>query len=221
MKKKSSGLTGKQKAFVTAYLSNGFNATKAAIEAGYAKTGAHVEASRMLRNPKVSQVIAKAFRDRGIAPEAIQMLLSGVAFNADVADFEPWIRGKKSLQKLRSEGVDTRAVKSATDGPRGRRIELHDRLGAAKELGRILGLVTQKHEINDGTRVQRSIEKMTHEHKVRLAQSAIDEMCRILKVDQADNVADQRGINQEGNQPQPGNIPPSPSGSDNFQGRWP
>ena len=34
--KKSNSLSGKQKAFVAAYLSNGFNATKAAVKAGYA-----------------------------------------------------------------------------------------------------------------------------------------------------------------------------------------
>ncbi len=36
---KSNALTGKQQAFVAAYLSNGFNATRAAVKAGCAADG--------------------------------------------------------------------------------------------------------------------------------------------------------------------------------------
>ena len=162
-------LTGKQQAFIAAYLSNGFNATKAAIEAGYGKAGAHVEGCRMLRNPKIARVIAEAFRDKGIAPETVQILLSSVAFDADLSDFEPYLSGRKTLEQLRADGVDTRAVKSATTGPRGRRIELHDRLAALKELGRILGLVTSKHEITSKTTREPDLENMTREQLERLA----------------------------------------------------
>ena len=72
---KSNGLTGKQQAFVAAYLANGFNATKAAISAGYAPGSAYAEGSRLLRNPKVADTIFRAFQDRGVSPEAIQILL--------------------------------------------------------------------------------------------------------------------------------------------------
>lgn len=146
---KPNDLTGKQQAFVAAYLSNGFNATRAAVEAGYAPGSAHVEGSRLLRNAKVQTAIVSAFQEKGVSPETIQILLSSIAFDADIADFEPWINGEKALDQLRTEGVDTRAVKSATVNPRtgSRKIELHDRLASLKELGRILGLVTSKHEL--------------------------------------------------------------------------
>ena len=39
--------------FAREYVNNGFNATKAAITAGYAESSAHVTGSRMLRNAKV------------------------------------------------------------------------------------------------------------------------------------------------------------------------
>jgi len=52
-------LTEKQSAFVQAYVSNGGNGTKAAISAGYARSGAKQEASRLIRNPKVQQAIAQ------------------------------------------------------------------------------------------------------------------------------------------------------------------
>ena len=167
--KECNDLTGKQQAFVAAYLSNGFNATKAAVDAGYAPDSAHVEGSRLLRNAKVAAAIATAFQDKGIAPETIQILLGSVAFDADITDFEPWIKGEKTLEQLRVEGVDTRAVKSATDSPRGRRIELHDRLAALKELGRILGLVTRKHEISGKLRSEPNLKDMTDEELGRLA----------------------------------------------------
>ena len=166
---KPNDLTGKQQAFVAAYLSNGFNATKAAVEAGYAPDSAHVEGCRLLRNAKVAAAIARTFQDKGIAPETVQILLGNVAFEADITDFEPWIKGKKTLAQLRAEGVDTRAVKSATDSPRGRRIELHDRLAALKELGRILGLVTSKHEITKRLRAEPNLKNMTDEELERLA----------------------------------------------------
>ena len=123
--KEPDGLTGKQRAFVAEYLSNGFNATKAAIKAGYSKASAHTEGSRLLRNVKVAGAIAQAFQEKGINPAAIEILLAVVAFDADVADFEPWVNGEKTLDQLRADGVDTKVVKSATiNAQGGRRIEL-------------------------------------------------------------------------------------------------
>lgn len=166
---KSNDLTGKQQTFVAAYLSNGFNATRAAVEAGYAPDSAHVEGCRLLRNAKVAGAIARTFQDKGIAPETVQILLGSVAFDADITDFEAWIKGEKTLEQLRAEGVDTRAVKTATDSPKGRRIELHDRLAALKELGRILGLVTSKYEITKKLRSESDLKNMTDEELERLA----------------------------------------------------
>ena len=143
----SNRLTGKQQAFVAAYLSNGFNGTKAAVEAGYAVDSAHVEGSRLLRNAKVVAVIEQAFKDKGISAGAVEILLSIIALDSDVTDFEPWIKGEKTLEQLRADGVDTRVVKSATVSGNTRKLELHDRLAAAREIVRVLGLVTEKQEV--------------------------------------------------------------------------
>ena len=56
-------LTKNQQLFVKEYLVD-LNGTQAAIRAGYAEVGAHVEASRLLRNAKVSSAIAKEFAAR-------------------------------------------------------------------------------------------------------------------------------------------------------------
>lgn len=47
----------KKRLFVEAYLTNGMNATEAAIAAGYAKSGASVQGCRMLRNDKVKAIL--------------------------------------------------------------------------------------------------------------------------------------------------------------------
>jgi phage terminase small subunit len=51
------GLTGKQLAFVTAYLNNGGNATKAAVSAGYSAKSAGALGSRMLKDVKIKELI--------------------------------------------------------------------------------------------------------------------------------------------------------------------
>jgi phage terminase small subunit len=48
----------KQRCFIVNYLINGFNATKAAIDAGFSKKTADSQGSRLLKNAKVAAVIA-------------------------------------------------------------------------------------------------------------------------------------------------------------------
>lgn len=58
-------LTPKEKMFVTAYISNGFNGTQAAITAGYSSKGASVTASKLLKKPRVQTALAKEERKVG------------------------------------------------------------------------------------------------------------------------------------------------------------
>lgn len=59
----ASSLTPKQQRFVEEYLVD-LNATGAAIRAGYAESGAHVEGARLLKNAKVAEAVAKARAER-------------------------------------------------------------------------------------------------------------------------------------------------------------
>ena len=52
-------MTPKQQLFVSEYLTNGLNATKAAKSAGYSSKNADVCASQLLVNPKVADAIAE------------------------------------------------------------------------------------------------------------------------------------------------------------------
>ncbi len=75
-------LTAKQAAFVAAYLETG-HIQNAAIKAGYARNGAHVEGSRLLKNPKV---LAKIVAARKQAEDAATFTLTeAVNILADIA----------------------------------------------------------------------------------------------------------------------------------------
>lgn len=144
-------LPPRQQAFVISFLNSGdFNASNAARAAGYDDTGTgaiRVRGHQLLRNPRVAAVIAAAFARHGVDASAIRLLLSALAFDADLADFQPWIDEHKTLVELRNEGVDTRMVKEAVVSDKGRRIVLHDRVAAARDLARLLGLVVDKSEV--------------------------------------------------------------------------
>lgn len=84
-----SGLTDKQRLFCLYYVKS-FNATQSAINAGYAPVGAHVEGSRLLRNPKVAAHIREIKKDMtsGVFLEAADVLNKyiKIAFS-DITDF--------------------------------------------------------------------------------------------------------------------------------------
>lgn len=75
-------LTQKQQRFVDAYLA-GETIQAAALTAGYARSGAHVEGSRLLKNPKV---VAKIHAARKQAEDAAAFTLNeAVGILADIA----------------------------------------------------------------------------------------------------------------------------------------
>lgn len=51
------GLTNKQRMFCKYYVANGFNATRAALKAGYRKKSAHSTGSENLRKPEIKKAI--------------------------------------------------------------------------------------------------------------------------------------------------------------------
>lgn len=76
---KRSELTARQAAFVRAYLKEP-NATKAAIAAGYAESGAATEGYRLLRNAEISAAIGKKAARAEISVEEV---LRGLKKEAD------------------------------------------------------------------------------------------------------------------------------------------
>ena len=94
------GLTERQSLFCMYYLKT-FNQTMAAIKAGYAKNSAHVEGSRLLRNPKVADEIRRLKEEmrKGIFVDAMDVLEKYVqiAF-ADITDYLTF--GREEVQLI-------------------------------------------------------------------------------------------------------------------------
>ena len=100
------------------------------------------EMKALIRRPRYREVM-RIMVDGASGHEESRIFgrLANVAFRADVADFEPVLRGEKTLEDLRAEGVDTRCIKAvATKGSRITRVELHDPLKAIKTLAELAGI---------------------------------------------------------------------------------
>lgn len=98
------GLNEKQRLFCVYYIKN-FNATSAAIKAGYAPQGAHVEGSRLLRHPKVGAEIRRLkeglHQELFLDVKDIIAAYAKIAF-ADLSDFTKF--GRKEIPYMTEDG---------------------------------------------------------------------------------------------------------------------
>ena len=202
------GLTTKQRVFVAEYLANGFNATRAAIAAGYSKESARSIACESLTKPNVAAAIAQGLEDHGITADGLKVLLGEVAWDTDVADFEAWLVGEKTLEELRDEGVNTSLVKTARVSARGARtIELHDRMAAVRELARVLGLVTKKHEVTTASRMP-DLSTLSNEELERRAEMLAPRPVGLKYLTEEELQNWERGVQEERQRREGGGLPP-------------
>ena len=79
--------------FAYAYIANGNNGTKAAIEAGFSPKSAHVAASQLLKDPKVQQLIsdatAEAAKIAGLSVERTLREIARLAYSDPRKFFAP------------------------------------------------------------------------------------------------------------------------------------
>ena len=147
-------LTEKQQRFVEAYALYQ-NATRAAIEAGYAKSGAHVLGSNLLKNPKIQSEIKysidRAIGRQHISQDMILRELKRVAFGDPraVVKFGP---GGVELTDSDSLSDDEAAMvaevgETVTKEGGSKRIKMHDKLKALELLGKHMSMWTDKTEI--------------------------------------------------------------------------
>jgi len=138
-------LNDRQRAFVLHYIGDcGFNATRAAIASGYSETTAYSIASENLKKPEVREAIREELAHASLTPETIKRKLTSMA-TANIADFEPFINGGKTLCQLKAEGVDTSLIESVEvyadkDGNRRRKVKLYSAKGCMDSLIRVLGM---------------------------------------------------------------------------------
>lgn len=96
-------LTGKQRAFVTAYVTNGFNATRAAISAGYVENSAHVTGHDNLRNPKIRLEIQRIMSEQTMPSEEVLARLTEHA-RGDIGDLYDESTGQVDWEHARTLG---------------------------------------------------------------------------------------------------------------------
>jgi phage terminase small subunit len=96
-------LTAKQRAFVNAYMTNGFNATQAAITAGYSEATAYSQGSRLLRNVETKAEIQRLMTEFIMPAEEVLSRLTEHA-RGDLGDIYDETTGRLNWDKARAEG---------------------------------------------------------------------------------------------------------------------
>ena len=146
-------MTAKQKRFVEEYLVD-LNATQAAIRAGYSPQTAYSIGSELLKKPEIRARVDKAMaaqsRRTGINADRVVRELARVALaNADdIIDADSaTIKGGVSRDDTAAiASVRVKTVPTADGTSVEREIKLHDKLKALEQLGRHLGMFTDKVE---------------------------------------------------------------------------
>lgn len=170
-------LKPRQIAWLNIYLADPkFNAKKAVLEAGYSPKGARTQASILLNHPILRKIIDERLAIRGCNRDRILALLASLSFDADMADFEPWIEGEMTLAELRQRGIRTKLLKHCK-----RRIVTYNRThkdGSTSEIRHVITDITMR-EIQwplgqlmrlQGMNAHRNLEESADEEKRRKEQ---------------------------------------------------
>lgn len=117
-----SELTPKELLFSNTYISNNFNATDAAVEAGYSEKTAAEQGSRLLRNVKIKEYVKKRINEL--------------------------LDNREELQKQWIDNVTEMAFCELIGDPETDKYKASDKTKALELLGKYLTLFTDKQEIN-------------------------------------------------------------------------
>lgn len=165
------GLTWKQRAFVNAYLANGFNATRAAIKAGYSQDSARAIGSENLTKPDIKAAVSERMDEAAMSANEALMRIAEIA-RSDIGDIFSTVEVDISGRRVASSDEDedesgelpstvTREVtmidikkaidegrsfliKSYTTTQYGQRVELYSALDALTTIAKIHGLLSEK-----------------------------------------------------------------------------
>ena len=145
------GLTDKQEAFCVEYLKD-FNATRAALAAGYSSKTARQSASENLKKPNIqarlSELRTATGRATAVTLERVVQELGHVAFSrfTDVARFDNGSMTLKDSATLPDEvlaAIDSVSVtETVTDGSATvkQSLKMHNKIAALKILGTFFGI---------------------------------------------------------------------------------
>ena len=182
-------LTDKQKRFCEEYLID-LNATQAAIRAGYSPKTAEQTASRLLRNVKVQEYIAKRqkelSRSTEITQERVIKELALIAFSNN-ADYAHVVEKKmqveaggalvdgnpvmyRTVEPVLTEELteeQKRALAVIKKGRDGLEVKSCDKVKALELLGKHLGIFTDKIEANVNDTTRSELQELLAQRKAR------------------------------------------------------
>lgn len=149
-------------AFVEAYLTHGYNATQAALAAGYAESSASVQGHRLIRNDKISPVIQAGVRQAQLSADEVLARMSQHA-QASLAPFlelgEGGVRlrldserAQQALPMIRKLRLKGRVLEEQSGDDyvvldQDVQLELHDASKALDQLARVHGLYHDSLEV--------------------------------------------------------------------------
>lgn len=187
-------LSIKQRIFVETYLTNGFNATKAAIAAGYSERTARQIGYENLTKPDIRSAIEMYLAEITLSREEILVRVADLA-RADFADFLT-IKEVPDLAKLLSrpepkegeerppvpmetvaeldllkavEAGKTYAIEAVEHGKYGLKIKIHDKLKALELAGRAKGMFKDEVKHSGAITVSRTPEDLTDDELAAIA----------------------------------------------------
>ena len=173
-------LTEQQKLFAKEFVVD-FNATQAAIRAKYSENTAAQQASRLLKNVKITELIAENIKNThdklDITIDRIAEEFEKVGFSS-IADFIDWEEGTdnllikfkdlKSLTREQRACISEISVHTTVLGHKTFKIKLHDKLKALEALGRHKSMFTDKFEGKLTGDLKVSVTVKGHTTKVKL-----------------------------------------------------
>jgi phage terminase small subunit len=162
-------LTWKQRAFVDAYLENGFNATRAATKAGYSVDSARSIGAENLTKPDIKAALSERMGELAMGPHETLGRLAAIA-RSDIGDIFRTVQvdvsgyrveeGSEEEGSIPTREVTTIDIKKAIEEGRssliksysttqyGQRVELYSALDALNTIAKVHGLVTEKREVS-------------------------------------------------------------------------
>jgi len=147
-------LTKKQRAFIEYYLQD-WNATQAAIKAGYSKRSAASIGNENLLKPEIQQEIQRRLSEIAMSADEVLTALAeiGRASVDDIMDVDSSGRLSFNFKRAQEQGK-LHLIKSVTPTQAGTKVELHDRMKALELLGKHHKLFTDNVNINDGKAIK-------------------------------------------------------------------
>lgn len=131
-------LNNKQRAFVDTYLSNGFNATRAAVKVGYSPKTAYAIASENLRKLEIKAAISERMAEIAMDANEVMGRLAAIA-RGDIADV-------RDLEFATANGTSFLIKSYSTSAMGGERLEIYSAMDALQLIGKHHKLFVERHE---------------------------------------------------------------------------